>query len=596
MRRMKRLTLLSVLLIAIGLIMGCSSGGGNNSCNKENVIEEPCYDEIVYDQCLESDIPQYETITNLLGPITDWRAQDYSENLGITGVSYDQALDRLVLDCDLMGNDPAGGLKDDRGEILLDLKHFSALESSVPVDMTGMTITVVADIPPGFVNSSFNNGAQVFVKDNNDPTQSQYGTWVDCDNSGAATISLQPSPVTPPGGYTDPGFDPSSIRTVGVKFAINDSSDHQFNGQISINSIEVTPSLPFSSLPELPQCAPMPFATTENEVTMESDGFYIGCNQWFVIGGNWQMLEYGQNFGSTAWYPNGNGASKHPGYISVKLALFRQAGITLLRVGLLEDGRTMFDEDGNVTGYDQAFRDDVTNLLDLAAQNNMKIEFIFVDYTLAGKEEAVNGVWVRGRREVIEDEGTRALFLTDFLEPFLREFGGHPALFGFDVINEPEWIVSKSDGGGWEDVTDADKAVTPVNGDQFRSFVSECIGKIHELAPGKFVTAGVSLTFVDLIKDFDLDYYAFHYYPWMGTLEDSLTNIPGDKLWSLEEFPGKGNLTDYLNAVKQAGGAGALLWNLSPEIDVNECYTFEEEESKLREISSFANGLTASSR
>jgi hypothetical protein len=525
----------------------------------------------------------HDEATLLVTPIADWRAQDYSKNLGITGVSYDQGSDRLVLDCDLMGNDPAG-VKDDRGEIVLDLKYVPALECSIPVDMTGRRIEVEIEIPDGFIDHPALNGIQIFVKD--DRSKSQYGTWANISRPGNKKIEFRPSTETPKRGHTEQGFDPKMVRTIGVKTAINTESDHRYKGQLYVSKVKITPPLPFISPPALPEHNPVPFVTGKSAVSMKPDGFYVDKNRWFIVGGNWRVIEYGQNFGTTNWYPIGNGVSRHPGYVSTKLELFRRAGITLVRVGLLDDGVAMFDREGKVIGYNQTFRDDVSALLNLAEKHDVKVEFVLVDFLLAGKEEYVNGVWVRGRREVIENEGTRALFLTDFLEPFLREFGGHPALFGFDVINEPEWIVSKSDGGGWEDVTDADKAVTPVNGDQFRSFVSECIGKIHELAPGKFVTAGVSLIFVDLIKDFDLDYYAFHYYPYMGDFDDALAGIPGDKPWVLEEFPGKGNLTDYLNAVKQAGGAGALLWNLSPEID-RESYKCKYEGRKLLEIRTF---------
>jgi hypothetical protein len=281
--------------------------------------------------------------------------------------------------------------------------------------------------------------------------------------------------------------------------------------------------------------------------------------------------------------------------VETKLQWFRQAGVTLVRVGLLEDGTTMFDRDGNVIGYDEIFRNDVSVFLNLAAQNNMKVEFVLVDFIIAGKEEEVNGVYLRGRREVIEDPQVRQKFIQNFLEPFLREFGNDSVLFGFEIINEPEWMIAISDGGSWVDKpNDKNIAETTVSVAQFRNFVTECSEKIQELAPGKFVTVGVSCPNTELVNNLNAnpDYTAIHYYPWMGNLESNLAMAFGNKPWSLEEFPGKGDIYSYFKTVLENGGAGALLWNLTPEAD-DQCYLFEDEESKLQETRRFVDYFAA---
>ena len=520
---------------------------------------------------------------DLISSRMDWRPQDYSDSQGITGVHYDETEDCLILECDLKGAD----LQRANGEIVLDLKYVPCLEANVPVDMTGRLIQAEIQIPEDFVGPlNTPNGCQVFVKDTE--WRSQYGTWENCTKEGTLLVQLQPSTETPIWGSTTPGFDPKNIRIIGIKIAINEQSTNQFKGTIKVLKIEVTPPLPFYSAPELPPGQPMPFVTAESEVEIESDGFYIRDNKWFAAGGNWRLIEYRQNFGATAWFPKGNGISLHPGYVTTKLEWFRQAGITLVRIGLLDDGTTMFDKDGNVIGYDEIFKSDVSTFLNLAAQNNMKVEFVLVDYLLAGKEEECNEVWLRGRREVIENPQIRSVFIQNFLDPFLKKFGNDPVLFGFDVFNEPEWIISKADGGFWEDVSDENKPETPVSLEQIRNFISECTAKIRQLAPDKSVTVGVSCTNTGLLSNLDLDYTAIHYYPWMGNFEANVANAFGNIPWSLEEFPGKGDVYSYFDNVLKNSGTGALLWNLSPGID-NQCYDFDDEEGKLQEIRSFVD-------
>ena len=310
----------------------------------------------------------------------------------------------------------------------------------------------------------------------------------------------------------------------------------------------------------------------------------------FIVGGNWRIIEYGQNFGTTAWFPEGNGVAKHADRLAAKFEKFRKMGIMLVRVGLLDDGRAMFDAEGKVVGFNQTFRHDVATFLALAARQHVKVEFALMDFLLAGKAEEVNGVWIRGRRKIFADREVRLQFLQNFLEPFLEEFGQHPALFGFDLINEPEWIIAKADGGAWEDVKDASKATAPISGEDFRNFISTCMTSIRQHAPGKFITIGVSCPHLDLVRNLDVDYLALHYYPWMRNLEDNLSNVPKNKPWMLEEFPGKGDISAYLDQVFQAGGAGALLWNLNPGID-DAAYQAEDEERKLQEIRRFIENL-----
>lgn len=529
----------------------------------------------------------YACETNLIAGSMDWRPQDYAGNRGITAVQYNEVKNRLVLTCEFKGGDTQMS----SGEILLDLKYVPCLEPNVPVDMRNRVIKVEIEIPTGLVGDPHApNGCQVFVKDTGYKTQ--YGTWINLTSGGTITLQLQPSTETPTWGSTDPDFNPAEIRIIGIKIAINSSSTHSYTGPVNIRKIEVTPALPFGSPPEIPAGNPMPFVTADSTVTMEEDGFYIGNKKWFIVGGNWRLIEYRQNFGSTPWFPFGSGVSLHTGYLAARLGWYRQAGITLLRVGLLDDGTTMMDINGSVTGYNQVFRNDVSSLLDLAEQYDMKVEFVLADFLIAGKAEDIDGVWIRGRREIIEDSPVRANFIKNFLDPFLDEFGNEPAVFGFDIINEPEWIISKTDGGGWEDVTDKNKAETPVSLNQFKTFVTLCTQKIRELAPGKFVTVGVSCGNTILTDNLDLDYTAVHYYPNMGILKTNLVKAFGDKPWSLEEYEGKGDIYTYLETVEENGGAGALLWNLTPESDAH-CYSFEDEEEKLNEVRRFVDYLAS---
>ena len=523
---------------------------------------------------------------SLLGPTMDWRAQDHKYNQGVRAVHYDTDQECLTAECAMVGQH----LNYAKGEMVLDLKYVYGLESSVPVDMSNRTITMEIEIPPEFIGPAWApNGVQVAVKD--DKFRSQYGSWINCTRAGTVVAELAPSLVTPPWGYTDAGFNPSQIRVLLVKFAINDASQMRFTGQINVKKVTINPPLLFTEPPDLPPTLPQPHIHASATMTLRPDGFYFDGRKSFIVGGNWRIIEYGQNFGTTGWFPWGNGVSKHRGFVATRLPIFRQAGVTVVRVGLLDDGRSVLDRDGSVVGFNQTFRADVATLLDLAAQNNIRVEFVLIDYLIAGKPEEVDGVWVRGRGNVIEDVQVRAGFVQNFLDPFLSEFGKYPSIFGFDIINEPEWIVSLADGGGWETVKDLSyKAVRPVSGQSLQDFIKLCVSRIRVHAPGKPVTVGVSCKYLGLSKGLGLDYLAPHFYPWMGDLSENLSQIPRDKVWMIEEFPGKEDLSVYFNTTYEHGASGVLLWNLSPGID-DQAPTFQQETRKLQQIRQFVDKL-----
>lgn len=523
---------------------------------------------------------------NLTGPQFDWRAQDYGDSLGVTDVVHEAS--GLVLRCDLRG----GTTNKSSGEIVLDLRYVAGLEPVIPLNMTGMTGEVVLDISENFVTDSHApSGVQILFKDAS--WRSQYSSWENVTGSGRLTVRHAVSSSEPPGGYMDAGFDPTRIRSIGVKLGMNSQSTRRFSGNIQVISFSVKPGLPVSPIQlPAPKGAALPKAGLP--VSVEKGFFAVNGKKWFVVGGNHRLIEYGQNFGATKWFPNGNGVSKHRGYLDENFALLRRAGVTVLRVGLLDDGCAVLDKDGAVTGYNTIFKKDVQTFLDLCLKNDLKAEIVLVDYLIAGRSKVVDGVWVRGRRSVLETESIRNQFRTHFLQPFLKEFGAHPAVFSVDIINEPEWILSQADGGGWETVKDQEtKTERPVSLADFRAFVSACIEDIRKLAPGKPVTVGTSCPNIGLTKDLGLDYFAPHYYPWMGELKATLgtaTKAFAGTPWILEEFPGSTTISNYFTTVHDLGGAGALVWSLSPEID-KDSTRFSNFSDVLRTIQEFAAEL-----
>lgn len=283
--------------------------------------------------------------------------------------------------------------------------------------------------------------------------------------------------------------------------------------------------------------------------------------------------------------------SKHIPEVEQALSDMKDIGINLIRIGLLDDGRTIFDKEGYVIGYSDTFRRDVKIALDLAYEYQIGVEFVLVDYLVAQPSHDAGGLWI-GWPQLINNKNIKQEFVNEFLKPFMKDFGNHDALMSIDVINEPEWLIAKNEGGG------CDKDNWAIPRQYVDDFISSCIETINQEVPEILVTTGVSITYGELLRDLPVDYFAFHYYPWMGELDSRLNDVktgvaslPLAKPWLLEEYPTKGttvSLTSFLDSVLEMGGSGALFWNWTPGID-DSTSSGDRHQQQLNEFKNWVN-------
>jgi endo-1,4-beta-mannosidase len=243
----------------------------------------------------------------------------------------------------------------------------------------------------------------------------------------------------------------------------------------------------------------------------------------------------------------------------------------------------------------------VKALLSIALEQKVKINFALLDFLIDSKPRWFNHVLCGGRGMVFTDSTLRDQFMKSFLMPFLLEFGNHPAILAFNIINEPEWMIDTAEGGDIQSSNrNSEIKLDPIPLRSYKQFVTMCIDTIHIYAPAKLVTVGTSIKFHSLVDSLNVDYFAFHYYTWMDDANGcqldcvlkslSYTNKP----WILEEFPTVSSeinslsVYTYFRTVAENGGAGAFLWNWKPGVD-NQTYNKNEREDIVRGISSWVN-------
>ncbi len=135
-----------------------------------------------------------------------------------------------------------------KGEIRVDLRSFAPGDQLGPLDLSGRIVKVKVWFPIEFEGEANSpNGVQLFAKSahtdsrGQEQTRSLYGIWVDAAGQSGdwlemkLLISDRPSD----GIRVESGFDPKSIRYLGVKFGIggNTSSKCKFLGDVFVDCV-----------------------------------------------------------------------------------------------------------------------------------------------------------------------------------------------------------------------------------------------------------------------------------------------------------------------------------------------------------------------
>jgi hypothetical protein len=237
---------------------------------------------------------------------------------------------------------------------------------------------------------------------------------------------------------------------------------------------------------------------------------------------------------------------------------------SLVRFFAFSDGRAApsFDAGGHVVGLDDAFWRDFDVLVETAEKQRVSLVPVLLDYGWCARPRDVSGVQLGGHADVIRDPAKRETFFTRALRPLLERYADHPAIYAWDVCNEPEWIVAEI-----PEAFRQDHEVVTL--DEMRSFVRLCAEHVHRSTRTHLVTLGSARRkWVNMWTGCGLDVYQFHWYndhrreepfPWRPYDELGL-----DKPCLVGEVPTRGtriSRDQFLAAAQQGGYSGLLFWS-----------------------------------
>jgi hypothetical protein len=280
-----------------------------------------------------------------------------------------------------------------------------------------------------------------------------------------------------------------------------------------------------------------------------------------AVGANLPWIAYGQDFGASAWRPQG-GVARPDRRERMRRELGRLAasGATLVRWWLLGDGRAGLREShGHVLGLDDWLVDDLHAAADALRETQLRAIFVLTDFLWFHPRRVEGGVRLFGRRHLVRDADLRTRLIERVFAPIAETFAAEPAIAAWDLMNEPEWAVLAVG------TLDPRRSVSRR---EMHSFLRE-LAVLFRARARQPVTVGLaSARWLALLDGVPLDFLQVHWYESLDS-HASLARPVGTRDLGqpllLGEFPTRGCSLPperILELAAHAGYSGALAWSL----------------------------------
>jgi hypothetical protein len=283
-----------------------------------------------------------------------------------------------------------------------------------------------------------------------------------------------------------------------------------------------------------------------------------------VPGANLPWLDYGMDFGASAWRPEGGLAADPARVERLRRALgsLADSGARLVRLWLLGDGRSglRLDADGRPLGLDDRVEPDLDAALEAIAAAGLRVLPVLLDFLWFAPARVESGVQMFGRTRLALEPDCRKRLFEHVFSPLAVRLGEAPEVEAIDLVNEPEWATL---GAGTLDPRRA------IRRRDMRDFVGELARLVRDRAPDKPLCVGLaSARWRSLLDGVPLDFEQFHWYESLDDLAALARPVapasPGRRAPLLGEFPTAGASVAparLFELAAAAGYSGALAWS-----------------------------------
>ncbi|HSC85861.1 MAG TPA: hypothetical protein VLC09_01270 [Polyangiaceae bacterium] len=212
------------------------------------------------------------------------------------------------------------------------------------------------------------------------------------------------------------------------------------------------------------------------------------CVKRFGLGVNYAWRDFASDFGGLAAWSLG-GVTANAASYDADLALMRENGASIVRWWMFPDLRgdgVLRDGAGSPTGLSETAVADIHKALELAAKNNLSITLTLFSFDDFRPTRTEGGVSIPGLSALLGTAEGRTTLVNNVVVPAARAVASSPnasALFGWDVINEPEWAIAPTGSAPTGGEFDPNDELTPVALADMKAFISEALTALAAETP-----------------------------------------------------------------------------------------------------------------
>lgn len=162
-----------------------------------------------------------------------------------------------------------------------------------------------------------------------------------------------------------------------------------------------------------------------------------------------------------------------------------------------------------VTGLPTKWADHMKEAADYAYYSaGVRIYFTWTSFDMGKNDDGVH------HQDIVDNQTVQNSFFSKAVLPVIQKLGSHPGVFGWDIINEPEWMIAAADGGDPQSNQEQIFSLA-----QMRSFVQafrDYLKNNGAIQPVSVGSAGMKWTGgqYKFWSGLGLDFYDFHWYSW----------------------------------------------------------------------------------
>ncbi len=289
---------------------------------------------------------------------------------------------------------------------------------------------------------------------------------------------------------------------------------------------------------------------------------WMNNTKYWPLGVNYAWNQWGNDFSDNNWAAHFESIKSHLNDMSAQ-------GSFAVRWWVFCDSYAapLFSspgEEGLCTGLPPKWVDHMVEVADYAKLKNMKIYWCFTSFDVAKKGKA----W--DHDSIIDNPIVRKSFIDNAVKPIVQALGDHEGVMGWDVVNEPEWMINSADGGDPNAECESFPLAT------MRAFVKDVVDCVHTYAKQPVSVGSASMKWIGAQYNFwsglGLDFYDFHWYDWATPYFNPCTKtaasigldkpvIIGEMMPDVANSSLKKSHKEIMEAILKNGYSGYLMWS-----------------------------------